>query len=196
MVTTWDESTAERVVGRLVQRKASLFKCLPTYDRDDLLSEGLMAARKAWPKYDPDKAAASTFIYLAASRRIIDLWRKATREAARDQGWAERHHETVYPDEPKAETLVEWLEDAYHIIQRTVRTYSMGSATGVEAIDRAQAAALLALQRHMRMDGVMLSAFLATQPHLLDVLGLERVPDAETIAKLARCFPAFSFAAA
>jgi DNA-directed RNA polymerase specialized sigma24 family protein len=80
-----DYDLARAVARTVVKRRAGDFAGFPDWDRDDLEQEALLAVHRAWPKYSPDKSAASTFIYTVAVRRLLNLARELRRRLRRDR---------------------------------------------------------------------------------------------------------------
>ncbi|MGE5611202.1 MAG: sigma factor [Bacillota bacterium] len=73
-----------KVVRRAAQRKLGLFAAFHEFDVEDLTQEGLIAVQKAADRVDPTIASRATFAYTVAARRIIDVWRKRSRELERE----------------------------------------------------------------------------------------------------------------
>ena len=68
----WNEISARKMVRQLVNRKALLFAGLRgEFGAEDLEQEGVVAAHADWPRFNPRKSHASTFIYMVASRRLL-----------------------------------------------------------------------------------------------------------------------------
>src|SRR4051794_11650935 len=83
-LVAFPEDTAARVVHQVAVRKLPGFAGLHHFGIDDLKQEGLTAVRKAWPRYDPDTAAESTFIYSVAELHLRFVLRTAKRAQARE----------------------------------------------------------------------------------------------------------------
>lgn len=122
----WDEVGALMVVDRMVARKLPMFAAWPEFARDDLVSEGLMAARAGWPAYDPAKGSAATFVYMVSWRAVSDLWRTRSRRDAREKlvavaDWIEAGDAAGLPGDEgdrAGQTLAEWLAEIYRAAKR------------------------------------------------------------------------------
>lgn len=183
IVAEWDEDFAARIVHRVAERKLRLFAAFPEFEADDLESEGLIAARLAWHRYDPAKSAASTFIYITAARRLIDLYRQAVRHHRNDQCAANNAIVNPPHSAPRHEPndLAEWLVMILKMIRRNMAAYRIPDRTfaaGTLSIDRAQAAALLALRHRLECTDAQLVAHLANRPRLVQALGMTSAPTA------------------
>jgi len=197
----WNETFARAVVRRMVERKLPMFSAFHDIDEDDLMSEGLMAARRAWPKFKPAKSQASTYIYMASSCRLIDLWRARSRQYERDVRAAETNN--LVMQDPNAtprheQDDVEWLAATLAMIRRNFERYGIPPMTieaGGVTIDRAQAAALLALKARLGLEDEAFVAHLAERVELVGVMGMGESPGVELVQRIGKAFPEVGFAA-
>lgn len=120
----WSQDQIERVVRRAVVRKRAMFGRFVEFDDEDLLHEAMLAARMAHDDYDPGHGAYSTWIYRAASLRLIDLWRQRARHAAHEPCLAIGPADTA-PDPAEVlagqppQSLADWLGGIYRRARHT-----------------------------------------------------------------------------
>jgi RNA polymerase sigma factor (sigma-70 family) len=111
-----DDPRINRLVRAVARRMLPLFDLFPDIDLADLCQEGLVGALKSKRKFDPRRAALSTFVTLIARRRIVDLYRRRSRgarregvvidEARRSQAaWGTSKRRGRYPDLPRRLSL-------------------------------------------------------------------------------------------
>lgn len=181
----FDESLARAVVTSLVAKRirAKHFESFATLDKDFLIDEGLDAARKAWGTYDRRKGQPSTFIHRVAVCRIIDLLRSENRRVARDTAWVMQKpgvtHLEIEEDAPPVDDLAEWLAEIHRMIRRNFTTFGVAlrlPKAKLGTIDRAQAAALLALKKKKNLTCRGAEMLLAARPDLCRAIGLPYPP--------------------
>lgn len=79
----------EKLVDAAVVRKHSMFAAFSDLSREDLVQEAAASVLKALPDFDPAAASLSTFVSMVAARRLIDLWRRRSRQARREADYAQ-----------------------------------------------------------------------------------------------------------
>jgi hypothetical protein len=124
----FDIDAVTGIVTKCAKRQLRLFIHCRDIDLDDLVSEGVAAAAKVHPKYNPAKGAYTTWVYRAARSRMIDIARSRTRQAKREDVAArdarDRHAFIEHPEihvEEQGQDLAEWLANVYRAI-KAVRT--------------------------------------------------------------------------
>ena len=183
----WDEDRARALVHAVALRKIGMFAAFPEIGLEDLISEGLIAARSAWTKFTSSKATSSTYISMVAGRRIIDMMRRLTRERSRqiaycpivdlDQGY-----------EPP-EGMAEWLEDTYQRIRKGMEDrgipLKIEDAEGRPSLcNRAQALALYAWKGKYRLSCRQAASLLVNQDDLRLAVRLMMVPSYKYFCRL------------
>jgi hypothetical protein len=190
----WDEDLARAVISQVVDRKAGMFSAFPEHSLEDLRSEGLIAARAAWPKYNRLKAKPQTYIYRVAACRLIDMARKLSRERNRVISCAD----AMQPIEP-AESDADWLEDTYLKIRRNFTNYGVplviqSPEGGRRPIcDRAQATALIALKRRLDISCRETSRMLRTREDFRAAVGLKQVPSYRSFCRIEKSVTKLKF---
>jgi DNA-directed RNA polymerase specialized sigma24 family protein len=77
-------------------------------DKEDLVQEGMLAVSRAGG-YDPAKSRPTSFVYMVASRTMLDLWRSKSRQAARDVAAGRSDVTTEHPGQwADPSDLVDW----------------------------------------------------------------------------------------
>ncbi len=82
----WDPSFIRKLLISLVRKKIGLFATYPEYGVEDLLQVAEKAMCEAWPKWNPSRAAMSTYLYKAGSNAIISAWREAEKNHRSEKG--------------------------------------------------------------------------------------------------------------
>jgi hypothetical protein len=107
------------VATKVVEHKLGMFSAFRGHiGRDDLISEAMMAMARAQPRYDPKRAAFSTFFYGVGARRLIDVWRHWARHVGYEQKVAKDEIADIERiDEIEHLPLHEWLANVYAAAQ-------------------------------------------------------------------------------
>lgn len=184
---SWDELRAFKIVSGMVKKHRGLFAAFPEFDRDDLISEGLIAARAAWPAYDCWKSAASNFIFRVAHRHLISKYRSVNAERIR-----ERKVSRLRPEAGKASfndlmiaqydptrTLAEWLVIVYAGCRKAFPRKKFHQ--GRRYYNLAQLAAIAALMQRTKMSIRACEWTLSQREDLRMALNLKRPPKRHSI---------------
>jgi hypothetical protein len=166
----------EAVCRRVVDRKLSSFRLWPEQGRDDLLQVARLAAVEAVRTWDRSRAALSTWVYVHASRSLIDLWRSLSRRHTR----AEEHQREVVRElrsKPVAggdggDELTAWLRG----IVRAAGSKPERPRTGHRWFPMPVRMAIGAMMMRMRLSARGAHQVLAERHDLRRALGIERVP--------------------
>jgi hypothetical protein len=193
----FDIDAVTGIVTKCAKRQLRLFIHCRDIDLDDLVSEGVAAAAKVHPKYNPAKGAYTTWVYRAARSRMIDIARSRTRQAKREDVAArdarDRHAFIEHPEihvEEQGQDLAEWLANVYRAIKAVRTLYTpppptgprrRGRPHGTTAYSAAQVMALTALQRRERLSSRRLVNLLDRRPELRDAIGLRKTPACRTL---------------
>jgi hypothetical protein len=174
----------EAVCRRVVDRKLSSFRLWPEQGRDDLLQVARLAAVEAVRTWDRSRAALSTWVYVHASRSLIDLWRSLSRRHTR----AEEHQREVVrelrskPVEAGGDggdELTAWLRG----IVRAARAKPERLRTGRPGFPRPVRAGIAALMMRMRLSARGAEQVLAERHDLRRALGVDRAPSYRTCSR-------------
>jgi hypothetical protein len=189
------EDQAKAVITALVKKR--LYGMFAPYQGrwgiDDLVSEGLMAARAQWPKYDRTRAAASTFLYQRARSRIFDILRGENRRQRRDHIACELKPEVqappTLPDMDPFEwsadvPLVEWFAGVY----RASRTFYAGGRhkQGRRFYNAGQVSAIGALALRLKLSTRGCRLLLLERDDLRRAIHLKRVPTQQYLCRVIR----------
>lgn len=173
----FNDNDVRGIVAEAVRRKMHLFCSFKDIGREDLLQEGMIRARQVHEKFDPKKAAYSTWIYRAVSCRLIDLCRVRSRQASRD-ALVPRGEAVAAPpgadgpaDPPE---LAEWLHGVYAAAMKVHGKVRV--RTGRKWFNPAQAVALVMLMRRQKLSTRGAVVYLQTRPDLCTILRLRHVP--------------------
>lgn len=182
-----DLDKAMRIAGRVVMRKRHLFTHLPDVTADDLRQEARLAILSAGP-VDPKKGAASTFWYLVASRKVIDIWRLRSRRFRIEQAGATTPARPVPPNPLYNARVEDGLVDytrAMHLHCR--RMYGNTIHKGrFYRLAKAQAGVLVLLMNKLHLDADGVRGLLVAHPELREVIGLRRTPPRAVFLALER----------
>jgi len=167
----------------------------PEFGLDDLLAEGLLAARQAWPRFNPQAAPASTFVYIVAARRLIELQRHFWRDRMRERNYAAKNREMQSEPSHQHEPadLADWLRMTARMIRRNLDVSGMKDisvrdrANGL-SITRANAGALLALKKRMNETDEGMIGLLSFRPDLVSALGLTSPPPITLMEAIKKSF--------
>lgn len=177
------------MASKAAVRKRNLFLHLPDLTLDDLKQEAKLAVLKAGP-VDPAKGAASTFWYVCASRRLIDLWRYRSRRFN-----SERGEQLIIPRpaplDPRNDVgianLADWMRATHAHCRRLYGTKVHRVGRRFIRTSHAATIVLLAGKTGLSLDAVR--NLLIHRPDLLHSLGLRHVPGAgffEAVSQLMR----------
>lgn len=192
----WPGERADAICARVALRKCPMFQQFRgAVGVEDLKQEGLLAARMAWPKFNPSKAAWSTFVYVVAARRLITLHRQLTRRAARDaaaavqdfvvaDGPAVLAEAAMDPDYERPDglmgsdgaddTVEDWLGRVYRYANRRLKPRV--SKTRPTWFTPAQAIAIGLYMRRMKLSTRGTATLLAEREDLRQILQLRHPP--------------------
>jgi hypothetical protein len=166
----------------------ALFHHFPDVGRDDVAQEAALAVSRA-RGYDPERGAASTFVYLVASRAAFDLARKRGRQARGDVGMV-RPDATDHHPAADAEDLVDWVAGVRQLALRQYGTKLVRCGRKFYRI--ADVAAVVLLAGRLKLGGEGVRCVLGRRPDLLAAAGFRHVPgrrlftDAEGLLRRAR----------
>jgi DNA-directed RNA polymerase specialized sigma24 family protein len=199
---TWDENLAAGVVRALVVRLigAGMFAAFPDLGIDDLVSEGLIAARSGWRRFNPAKATASTFINLCAHRRLIDISRSRGAELKRQHKLAtdslDMDADPAAVGEP-VDDLAEWLAETHRAIRRNLTVYLTAASKPrpghPRTFTQAQAMTLLALKRRQKLTTRGAEMLLRSRPDLCRILDLPWPPSHMVFERAEKSVTLFRF---
>ena len=201
MEAPFSEGAARPIVLSLVKRQLPLFRPYPQIGADDLVQEVMGVVEAQWPKF-PASAALSTCIFKTGRWRLNTIRRGLDRQKKRDQAIARLRPElpTAEPSirhEHDAEDLVEWLANIHRMIRRNFVTYGIPlrlPKARHDTFDRAQLAAIIALQVHKKLSFRGTVLLLRYRPDLVKALGLPRVPVHSVLVKARKSGSLISFA--
>lgn len=182
------DDTAVRVVTALVNDKLQLFRAYKSqYDRDELVSEGVTAALRAWPRFNP-QYNPSTFIHKVARDRLRDLKKMADARKRRES----RSHEIRPQFQPAPEIGVElefdvstpldrWARSIYQNAKRayTGRKYRQGR----RFFNIAQVVAVAAVRRRLKRSCRETAELLRDDKPLRNALHLFMPPSKSWVAE-------------
>jgi DNA-directed RNA polymerase specialized sigma24 family protein len=208
----WHKDGVRRLVVEAVRKKRGLFSRFDDIEEEDLVQEGMIRALDMHASYDekrhkgkaaePGKLpkAYSTWITRGVNYRLLDLWRKRSRQAKRDgaaaavtqarQGKAVAQGEGArleicvedagipWPEEPRS--LAFWLRDVY---AKAAAAYPPRPRRGPPGFSQAKAIAIGALIGRMKLSTRAAAMFLKDKPELLAAIALPRVPSQRWLAK-------------
>lgn len=177
-----DLDLAEKIVGRVAGRAIFRFGAFPDLSREDLMQEGLMAVRKAWPRYDPAKAHRTTFMYIVAWRAIETIHRQRSRRLKLEHIYLQSRPEG-YETQLEAVLTVDWLRDQYKALcDRVLADLKPPAATGrPRRLTPAQTIAIGLLHERTGWGSRRLRQMLGEEGYR-DAIGLsERAPARHTI---------------
>lgn len=173
MWTDADESRARRIARKVADAKWAMFSAWPEYSPEDLQQEALKAIRKAHPRFDPTRASYSTYAYMAAGMRILDLWRSRGRKAdhedkfradaryANSNGAAAEEHD----DEDHEQTLTQWVRmiraDAHRALKHQAKAMQFALGCLMVRLSLSPRGAIGAL---------------ANMPEIRTALGIDKLP--------------------
>jgi DNA-directed RNA polymerase specialized sigma24 family protein len=149
----WDEAAARPHVRAAVGRKLGMFDAFKDLSKEDLINECLIAVHGAMPRFDVARASFSTFVGTVAGRRLIDIWRRRSRQAGREATYAEANwgcsvastycgrdsekpftpidrttpldHATAHEPDPAPDSpLADWLSTIYALAKRALASES------------------------------------------------------------------------
>ncbi len=126
-----DAELANKIGGAVARKKRGMFAAYRDLGKDDLKQHGVLCALQAQHSFNPDKAAAWTFLWGVMGRRLVDLWRRRSCEA----GHVRKLGVPTPPpapdaddDLPEPEDLAEWCGNNYANAKRTYgpKLYRLG----------------------------------------------------------------------
>lgn len=173
-----------------------MFAAFPDYAPEDLESIACTAVREAWHKWNPERGAASTWIYRVAKLQLIDLYRSLERRSHRDLRCAlDRPTETragpSLRHELDQDDDADWLANVYRMaryrLERYGFTQSVKNTRGRPFVfTRAQVVALLAFKRHRRLTCRDAAAMMKRRPELGAAIELVAVPSRTFFSRIER----------
>jgi DNA-directed RNA polymerase specialized sigma24 family protein len=89
VLAAWDESAVRPNVRAAVGRKLGMFDAFKDLSKEDLVNEGLIAINAARPRFRRKLGSFRTFVGTVAGRRLIDIWRRRSRQAGREAAYAQ-----------------------------------------------------------------------------------------------------------
>lgn len=194
------EALAERIVGRIAVRAIKRFGAFPEYEKDDLVSEGLMKARECWHRYDRSKAQPQTFIYRVAWCHIQTIHRNRTRLGQRETVWVKDNGgagdaiDRRGEENPKEPTMREWMEHTYRDVCERMRDRMLSQVEGMDLkITNGQAITLVMLKLKKDLTRRTLPEYLSRHPELLDAIGMSGPPSEWEVRRLLEIIPKLRF---
>jgi DNA-directed RNA polymerase specialized sigma24 family protein len=141
----------------------------------------MMAARA---KFDPEKGAKSTLLYTIGSRRVLDVWRRKSRQLGHETRTARSPViEAPRPDRSEDERdLAAWCAQ-----QRRDCGIAYGTATrrvGATVYPVAQLAAIVLLLVRLSLHPDALYVLVEERPDLRQALGLDAMPERRVFREL------------
>jgi DNA-directed RNA polymerase specialized sigma24 family protein len=129
---SWDEPLARKIARRVAQRKLPMFFHFKDLSLDDLTQEGVAGIVRKHADWDSTLSALTSWYYLLASRRLLDLHRARTRIAdnegkaatlAPTEGWDDLDAiDQTLEGEADAPALAveDWLRSIYQHARRSL----------------------------------------------------------------------------
>lgn len=193
----WNPAFIRKLLISLVRKKIGLFAIYPEVGTEDLLQVAELAMTNAWPKWNPSRAALSTYLYKAGSNAIISLWREAEKK---HQEAKTRTHANADGEDPAdllpasleqvAATLsaVEWdrnesVRDWLCRIHAAVK--KMPDTRRRRRYTLAQAVCISLLMRRLKLGYKGVREVLHQQEDFRDAIGLRQVPSHGSIQTIA-----------
>jgi DNA-directed RNA polymerase specialized sigma24 family protein len=195
------EELARKTCVVVVKRVRFRFGAFPDLDDDDLISEGMLAALKAWPKYTPKSAtnlsaaAPSSYIYTVAFRTLVDLYRTRSRCGKHETRATEDSHSIGDPEEiaePESDDdLAQWVGMIYaksvaHIVARGLVHAPRHAGLFKRTFSLAHLLTLVAIQKRMRLSCHAAAHLMATRPDVRHAMRLPRRPNAMLFSRASR----------
>lgn len=199
MQEVFPEVLAEKIVGRIAVRAIRRFGAFPEFDKDDLISEGLMKARECWHRYDRSKAQPQTFIYRVAWCHIQTIHRNRTRLGQRETTWVKDNGgsgdaiDRRGEENPKEPSIREWMEHTYRDVCDRMRDRMLTPIEGSKSINAAQAISLVMLKMNKNLSVRGLPFYLSQHPELLEVIGMSEAPSKSEVQRLIESVPKLRF---
>lgn len=177
----WDQDRVLAVIKKMVGRKIQLFAHFHDLAFDDLVQEGLAAAARAWPGFNPAKGSWSTYVYTAASRRLLQMCRDRTRAARRDAAVAIAPDGAAPLSSPEDGDegedplpLAVWLRNVY--VAAKGRYGAAQHRAGRKFFSPAQATTAVVLMAKLELTPASAVVFLNAREDLRGVLHFRHVP--------------------
>lgn len=192
---SFDPELARKVVWQVVKRHGVMFEAYADIDRDDLHNEALFAVAKAFAegKYDPSKSRPSTFITTVAHRQLMDMRRRRSGDARRQdvvraELLADPDAGSVHDDAValEGEDLVDYAAGVYATAARQLRDAEVPRLGRPMRLDLPQRVTLLAVMVRTGSTSRGIVKLLRGQPALRRAIGLTRIPDHKFFARLKR----------
>jgi hypothetical protein len=170
----WTQRRVRALVREAVKKKWPMFAAFKDLSIDDLEQIGMIRALELAPKYS-GKSAYSTWITRGVNFALIDLWRKRSRAAKREDAVADikaQQAAGVEESEPeeREEDLVTWLARVYRAAQK-VHPPATTSRIGRPGYSKAMAVAIAALMRRMKLSSRGAQMLLQQRADLRAALG-------------------------
>jgi RNA polymerase sigma factor (sigma-70 family) len=202
---SWDEDRVCAMVRAAVERKLPMFAAFRDLEADDLVQDVLIAVRDAYRKFNPELASLSTFVGVVAGRRLIDIYRRRSRQAGREGVYAEAQYgrpewsgrgENLQPTivveadeviDPPEETedfegevvhegsLADWLSTVYTHARRNLESPRLRS--GRRYHNAAQAIASIALKRKLKLTTRGIRGLFEDREELRRAVQFKHLPD-------------------
>lgn len=213
-----DEDGMRRLVAEAVRKKRGLFERFDDVDEEYLIQEGMLRAIDMHASYDPKRNKGkepergkfpkpySTWITRGVNFRLLDIFRKRSRQAKRDGAAAAvtqaRHGKAVpqgkgsrldicvedagvpWPEEPRS--LAFWLREVY---ARAAAAFPPKARRGPPGFTQAKAIAIGALIQRMKLSTRAAAMFLAQKPDIRAAVALPRVPSHGWLVKAKKSCP-------
>jgi DNA-directed RNA polymerase specialized sigma24 family protein len=195
----WPGEPAEAAIHAAVLRNRSIFDRFPEFDAEDLYQEARMACVKAWPSYNAQKAAWSTFLSVVTRNRLITLCRSRSRRDERERAVAAREWEKGHGPLALAavaewvdagdeaglpggaggddETLAEWLGSVYRQATRAFPRRRNTERGGRNWFTPPQIVAVVLLMRKRSLSTRGCKLLLEQDEDLRAAIRMTRVPD-------------------
>lgn len=177
----WEEARVVALVKSAVTRKLHLFIHFPDLGFEDLVQEGLMAARKAWPRFNPSIASWSTYLTTAASRRLLQIVRDRSRAARRDGAVAIEADGAARAEEPPEEigegeplALSVWVRNVY--VAAKGRFGAASKREGRKFFSPAQATTAVVLMAKLALTPASAVLLFNSRPELRESIRFRHTP--------------------
>lgn len=184
-----DDLTA--LTATMVQRMEGLFAPFRgTWDEEALIDYGLDFAREAVGKVELDRGKLSTFVCTVVKRRLLDLHRTLSRGKKREQSHgATRKYLSegrAFDEVDEGLPLGDYIGAIYRQAVHVAGTVPTGR--GTRCYEPAQEAALVAIQRRLKLSQHGVISFLKDRPEIVRSIRLKHLPSHDKIYRLLRSF--------
>lgn len=177
----WDYDRVRSIVVKAADRSRYLFDRTPWISLDDMISEGMIRAKRMHDLWDAESAQYHTWITRGVQYCWLDMARAAGRQLERD-------HRGARVDAAKpvdATPLLDWIIDTHRLMLTAYPgTVPMRSGRrGRPAVYTMAQVATVALALKRWGWSIRQAAGVLADPALFDAMGLRRAPSWQWVAK-------------